>query len=178
MFLSPLYKDDARLRKLCQKGLLESVKEFVSQMPNEGTLESLLSNRKGPLGYTPLHEATVSGHHAILDFLLQEDWDKHVNCRANKGYTPLHLAASAGWAECVRVLLKHNADVHATDECGMSPRQAAELSSKRNVVRILCSAGESGTELWVCVRVSSLGGVAQVQDTESHHRYNTGIPYG
>ena len=153
MFLSPLYKDDARLRKLCQSGHLESVKEFVSQMPNEETLESLLSNRKGTLGYTPLHEATVSGHHAILDFLLQKAGDEHANCRANKGYTPLHLAASAGWAECVRVLLKHNADVHASDEYGMSPRQTAELSSKRNVVRILRSAGEAGTELRACVSV-------------------------
>ena len=143
MYLSPLYKDDARLRKLCQKGHLERVKEFVSQMPNKEIFESLLSNRKGPLGYTPIHEATVSRHDTVLDFLLQEAGDEHANCRANKGYTPLHLAVREGYTECVRVLLKHNADIHATDENGMSPRRTAELSSRRNVVRILRSAGEA-----------------------------------
>ena len=102
-----------------------------------------MHNRKGPFGYTPLHEATTKGHHAILDFLLQEAGDEHANCRANSGYTPLHLAASAGYTECVRVLLRHKADISATDEYGKTPKQAAELNSKGTIVRILRSAGEA-----------------------------------
>ena len=140
--MASLFKDNTRLLKLCQKGNLHRVKELVSQIPNKTTLEGLLYNRKGPFGYTPLHEATANGHHAILDFLLQEAGDEHANCRANKGYTPLHLAASMGHAECVKVLLRHRADISATDEYGKTPRQTAELSSKGTIVRILRSAGE------------------------------------
>jgi len=40
------------------------------------------------------------------------------------------------------MLLRHNADVNATDEYGKTPRQTAELSSKKNVVHILRGAGK------------------------------------
>ena len=120
-----------------------SVSNYINQLPDKKTLESFLSNRKGTLGYTLLHEVAASGHYKILSFLLQKGGDEIANCRANRGYTPLHLAANKGNIECVRVLLMHNADVHATDEYGKSPKQTAELSSKNNVVRILRSAGEA-----------------------------------
>ena len=134
--------DDAKLHKLCQEGDCDRVVEFVTQISDKKVLEDRLANRKGVFGYTPLHEAVASGHHKALDFLLGKAGDGHVNCRANSGYTPLHLAASSGHAECVRVLLKHNSDISVTDEYGKTPKQTAELSSKKTIVRILRSAGE------------------------------------
>ena len=134
--------DDSKLHKLCQDGNYRKVSEFVNSVPDPKALEDRLSNRKGVFGYTPLHEAVASGHHRVLDFLLQRAGVGHVNCRANSGYTPLHLAASSGHNECVRVLLRHNADISVTDEYGKTPKQTAELSSKTSIVRILRSAGK------------------------------------
>ena len=91
---------------------------------------------------TPLHEAAAKGDHKALDLLLQKAEDGQINCLANRGYTPLHLAASCGQSECVRMLLEHNADFNVTDEYGNPPRQTAQLSSKKNVVHILRSAGK------------------------------------
>ena len=119
-----------------------SVSDFINQLPDQKTLESFLSNRKGALGYTLLHEVAVSGHYKTLDLLLHKAGSELANCRANRGYTPLHLAARKGNVQCVRVLLRHNADMSATDEYGKLPRQTAESSSKSDVVRILCSAGK------------------------------------
>ena len=134
--------DDSRLHKLCQDGNEEKVVEFVGHISDRKTLEDRLANKKGVFGYTPLHEAVASGHHGVLNFLLEKAGDAHVNCRANSGYTPLHLAASSGHAECVRVLLRHNADISVVDEYGKTPKQTAELSSKISIVRILRSEGE------------------------------------
>ena len=136
-------QDDGRLHKLCQSGNLEKVLEFVANISDNRSLKDRLANRKGVFGYTPLHEAVASGHHDILNFLLNEAENSHVTCRANSGYTPLHLAASSGHPECVRVLLRHNADISVTDEYGKTPKQTAELSSKKTIVRILRSEGES-----------------------------------
>ena len=134
--------DDAQLHKLCQTGDLDRIVGYARQFPDRMALDARLANRKGVFGYTPLHEAVASGHHEVLDFLLNKAGDNHVNCRANSGYTPLHLAASSGHAECVRVLLKHIADIGVADEYGKTPKQTAELSSKVAIVRILKGAGK------------------------------------
>lgn len=115
----------------------------------------------------PLHEAAATGDHKTLDLLLQKAEDGHINCLADSGYTPLHLAASSGHAECVRALLKHNADVNATDEYGKTPRQTAELSSKKNVVRILRSAGKAHSSACVAIHKQN-GGLDSATYSSSH----------
>ena len=134
--------DDAHLHKLCQSGELDKIIEFVVQLPDQAALDDRLANRKGVFGYTPLHEAVASGHHNVLNYLLERAGDDHVNCRANSGYTPMHLAASSGHVECMRVLLKHNADICVTDEYGKTPKQ---LSSNMSIVRVLMGAGKGIT---------------------------------
>lgn len=116
--------------------------EYISvhQLDNN-TLDEMLHERQGLFGYTPLHEAAVSGHHRVLDFLLSRGGD--VNSRSASDYTPLLLAASNGNEKCVRVLLKHKADISLTDGYGKTPRQIAELSSKgRKIVHLLRSEGK------------------------------------
>ena len=50
------------------------------------------------------------------------------------------------------MLLRHNADFNVTDEYGKTPRQTAELSSKKNVVHILRSAGKvRNSKMRACV---------------------------
>jgi len=133
--------DDAKLHKLCHEGNLEKVKEFVKKLDPD-MLKEKLANRKGVFGYTPLHEAVASGKANVLNFLLGETKDAHVNCRANSGYTPLHLAASSGHWDCVKTLLDHTADIAITDEYGKTPKQTAELSSKASIVKLLICEGK------------------------------------
>ena len=136
-------RDDSKLHKLCHEGNLRKVKEFVSKVPDQRLRDDYLGSRKGVLGHTPFHEAAISGHHQVLEFLLTKAGDGHyVNCRSESGYTPLHLAAAGGNVDCLRILLQHKADVRLTDDYGKTPRQTAELSSKSSAVRILRSAGE------------------------------------
>ena len=126
------------LYSLCHDGNLHEVKEFVEQLNGEEVAEKL-ANGKGVLGYTPLHEATASGHQNVVDFLLEKTDSSLVNCCTDRGYTPLHIAAKNGHEQCVEVLLHHGADISITDENGMTPK---EMSSKRSIVRLLHSEGE------------------------------------
>ena len=129
--------DESKLHKLCHDGNLRKIKDFVEKL-DEKTLGEKLANRKGALGYTPLHEAVARGKADVLDYLLEKT-NTHVNCRANSGYTPLHLAARSGHGACVRKLLEHRADISITDEYGKTPKQMAK---KASIVRLLRSEGE------------------------------------
>lgn len=124
-----------QLHKLCRRGDVKEVREYVEQIHN---LDNQLTSKTG--GLTPLHEAVKNGHYRVVDYLLNKVGSV-VNCPSDGGYTPLHFAASKGHVETLMVLLKHGADVKAEDEYGKTPKQTAELSSKRNAVRILRSAG-------------------------------------
>ena len=51
------------------------------------------------------------------------------------------MAASAGHIDCVKVLVGCGADISLIDEYGKTPKQTAELSSKKVIVRFLKSEG-------------------------------------
>ena len=126
---------------LCHDGNMKKLRSYVGNI-NPHTLEEKICSRKGVFGYTPLHEAVASGKPEVIKFLLDRTNNAGVNCRANSGYTPLHLAASSGHGKCVRELLNHGADISCVDEYGQTPKQAAELSSKSSIVKLLHSEGE------------------------------------
>ena len=136
---------DRKLHKLCYEGNINKVKEFIEKL-GEDELAEKLSIRKGVFGYTPLHEAVASGKAYVLDYVLCRTENAHVNCRANRGhYTPLHLAAKNGHRDCVKTLLEHGADIAVIDKDGKTPKERAELSSKRSIVQLLQSEGEKTT---------------------------------
>ena len=126
------------LHALCKEGKYKEIEEFIRTCKTDLTI--LLVDRRGPYGYTPIHEAVANGHSQVLQLLLEYDGDP--NCRANSGYTPLHLAASRGHVDCVRVLLANNADIYDDGDAGKTPIHTAALSSKHDVVKVLKSAGE------------------------------------
>ena len=126
------------LHALCKAGNHKKVEEFIRDC--KADLPIQLVDRRGPNGYTPMHEAASIGHSKVLQVLLKYNADP--NCWANYKYTPLHLAASGGHVHCVRVLLANNADIANTDEYGKTPIQTAELNYKRDVVKLLRSAGK------------------------------------
>ena len=131
---------EAKLHKLCQDGNLVRIKAFVDDIDPQ-VLDDKLGHRIGTFGYTPLHNAVVSGKPEVLHYLLEKTKNANVNCRANSGYTPLHLAASSGHGKCVKTLLEHGADISCVDEYGKTPKQMAELKLKSNIVKLLRSEG-------------------------------------
>lgn len=133
--------DESKLHKLCRDGNMMKILKYVDDM-DTSELADKLANRKGVFGYTPLHVAVASGRSEVLDYILGKTNNAHVNCRDNSGCTPLHLAASSGYRDCVRTLLKHEADISIVDEYDKTPKQAAELSSKGSIVRLLRSEGK------------------------------------
>ena len=130
--------EDGRLHALCKEGKYKKIEEFIQTY--KADLPAKLVYRRGVFGYTPIHEAVSSGHSKVLELLLEHKGNP--NCRANSGYTPLHLAASSGHVNCARVLLENDADISNKDEYGKTPMQTAELSSKQSVMKVLRSAGE------------------------------------
>ena len=130
--------EDGHLHALCKEGSYKKIEEFIQTY--KADLPAKLVYRRGVFGYTPIHEAVSSDHSEVLKLLLEHKGNP--NCRANSGYTPLHLAASSGHVNCVRVLLENDADISNRDEYGKTPMQTAELSSKQSVMKVLRSAGE------------------------------------
>lgn len=67
---------------------------------------------------TPLHEASVSGHHKIVEKLLENmahDDFSAFNPQNSESKTPLHFACHEGKVEVVQMLLDHvDYDVHKT----------------------------------------------------------------
>ena len=149
-----IQSQDRWLHKLCHEGDLNRIEKALT---DRRTFEEELAKRKGVFGYTPLHEAVVSGKHEVLAYLLDNELDLaiDINCKANSGYTPLHLAASSGHTKCLQVLLEHGADITVTDEFGKTPKQTAELSGKNTPVRLLRSRGMASIFIIAHLHVAS-----------------------
>lgn len=84
---------------------------------------------------TPLHNALIHEHDAIVELLLKHGADVHR--AANNGWTPLHIAASNGRAEVVEWLLNHNANLEAKDARGWTPLFVACFRGHLSVVQLL-----------------------------------------
>ena len=123
---------------LLHQGSLEEVKEAVEKL-HEGVLADQLGLRSGANGYTPLHEVVSRDKAEVLDYLLTQARNIHVNCQAGNGQTPLHLAATRGYDNCVKVLLEHGANVSITDVYGRTPTQVGVSPS---IIRLLRSEGK------------------------------------
>jgi len=97
--------------------------------------------RLNECGQSALLLATAHpGNTSRVRALLQANAD--VNECDNRGASPLSWAATlAGDVEMVRVLLEARADLSLSDEDGTTPLKGACLSGKRDVVRLLLSAG-------------------------------------
>ena len=82
---------------------------------------------------TPLHAAVVSGHTAIVRFLLEHTAE--VNAR------DMDVAVRNGNLDITQLLLGHGADVNAVDSLGDSVLHKAVQSQNRDVVELLLKSG-------------------------------------
>lgn len=68
---------------------------------------------------TPLHMASIMGHSAIAEYLLENNAD--TNVQDSSGSTPLHEAVRYGNIDIVRMLLDSGANINAQDNLGKTP---------------------------------------------------------
>lgn len=89
----------------------------------------------GATGTTPLHDAVVGGHHAVMQLLLQ--YHAKQTCVDDKGRTPLHLCCAHNDVAGARVLLQHKDARKAlmvTDKQGRTPRKSCIRNHLQSVI--------------------------------------------
>jgi ankyrin repeat protein len=75
--------------------------------------------KRGVLGYTPLHFAVWRKNGPALEFLIKKGAD--VNIRAFKGMTPLHVAYGVGDRTLIEFLISQKADTTIKNELDLTP---------------------------------------------------------
>nr|KMM69763.1 GA-binding protein beta chain [Coccidioides posadasii RMSCC 3488] len=103
------------LRDAAAVGDIEKVKQLLEQ--------KICHSTRDYYGRTPLHLATLHGHEAVIEVLLDNGSD--TSLVDYKQQTPLHLAASQFSPTIVVVLVQRGADLDACDKEGMTPLHLA-----------------------------------------------------
>ncbi|XP_051279400.1 ankyrin repeat domain-containing protein 39 [Dicentrarchus labrax] len=109
----------------------------------DGDLERVLSlvqkgtdpNLRDTAGYTALHYASRSGHHAVCKFLLENG--ACASPQTPGGATPLHRSAYCGHLDVVGLLLRHRADPALCDDDGASALHKAAERGHQEVCQLL-----------------------------------------
>ena len=81
-------------------------------------------NRPDSTGATPIYDAAVGGHAAMVSMLIRHGASANVR-DGESGDTALYAASSLGHAEVVRILLAHGADPNLPNKAGHRPLYAA-----------------------------------------------------
>jgi len=113
-------------------GNLEKVKALVEDNPH-------LVFSKDDNGDTPLHNAAITGHKAVAEFLVANKAD--VNAKDNIGLTPLHCAALTRQKDMAEFLLANKADVNAEDKEGNTPLHYAWVNGDKEMTKLLRQHG-------------------------------------
>lgn len=83
-------------------------------------------------GQTPLHFASIFGHTAIVQYLL--DRGAQTKAKDILGSTPLHEACRYGQTDIVQILLESGSDPDSQDSLGKSPMHLVIETSKRTAI--------------------------------------------
>ena len=76
-------------------------------------------------GTTVLHVAAFGNNGYIVQLLLSQGADHHVNAQNDDGLTPLHVVATAGSIDTLRLLLSYGADRNIRTLEGQLPVELA-----------------------------------------------------
>ena len=96
-------------------------------------------NAKDDDGWTPLQDATTSGHKEIVELLITKGAD--VNVKTEEGETPLHTAVANDHKEIIELLIDKGADVNAKTGEGETPLHAAAYKVHKEIAELLIKEG-------------------------------------
>ena len=98
-------------------------------------------------GWTPLHEASWSGHKGVVEQLELSGVD--VEARTRYGWTAMHFAAWHGHETVVQQLVDGGASIDVKNVYGWTPLHSASFRGHENVVRLLLNRGaDIEAETW------------------------------
>ncbi|KAJ1364199.1 hypothetical protein KIN20_024230 [Parelaphostrongylus tenuis] len=134
----------------CRRGDIEKVKNYIASKKSKKTRTPLnflrpstpspgwLSSYKDPsTQYTPLHNASLHGHHHICKILIESD-RLLTSARDKRGCVPLHLASWNGHFEAMKLLVEFDTDsVDVVNNAQESPLHLAAQHGHDKVVRVL-----------------------------------------
>lgn len=120
------------LHVACQKGHLNVVKIFKSELDPE-KVKKLLDSEEN----TPLHLACQSNNKDVVLYLADE-MKVDVNARNRKGEEPLHIAVQFASTHIVGILLNRGAKIECQDIVGCTPLHHAARSNQKDMVEFLC----------------------------------------
>lgn len=73
-------------------------------------------------GLSPLHVATATGNHYIVEALLKSKFGKSLVSRTDKhGRNEVHYAAMHGYTSLIDLLYSHDSDINVQDQQGLTP---------------------------------------------------------
>lgn len=90
-------------------------------------------NQRDADGNTALHYASMNGHLAVVNRLLDAPMID-VNFQDNEGWTALHFASFSDYPDIVQKLLDHDADPSIKDNGGLSPIDIAMNDVVKNLL--------------------------------------------
>ena len=90
-------------------------------------------------GWTPLHEASWSGHEGVVGQLQLSG--ANVEAKTRYGWTAMHFAAWHGHEAVVQQLIDEGASIDVKNVYGWTPLHSASVRSHENVVRLLLNCG-------------------------------------
>ncbi|KAI9220576.1 ankyrin repeat-containing domain protein, partial [Blastocladiella britannica] len=148
-----------RLFKSAKRGDLRSVRELVSAGANV--------NHKDNAGWSPLHEAVVGKHAAVVRLLLEHG--ANPNAQGYEGNTALHDADTDDYLECAALLLRYGASV-STAITSRIPTSSPPL----DLTKVLSLSHDLIVELVACrcvdVNVSDNAGWTPLHELVSQQR--------
>lgn len=92
-------------------------------------------------GKTPLHLAATVGHTRVAELLIKRKASLNAKTK-DEGKTPLHLAAEGGHRDTVALLLSHKADAEAKDVYDQTPRDLAETTGNKEILKLIEEAAK------------------------------------
>ncbi|KAE9412822.1 hypothetical protein Angca_009417, partial [Angiostrongylus cantonensis] len=150
MGVRELTPSQLELFEACRRGDIEKVKNYIASKRSKKARTPLnllrpstpcpgwLSSCKDPsTQYTPLHNASLHGHHHVCKILVESD-RLLTSARDKRGCVPLHLASWNGHFEAMKLLVEFDTDsVDAVNNAQESPLHLAAQHGHDKVVRVL-----------------------------------------